>query len=139
MLRELERQVIGSDQLPSREATDWSARADEILRKWQVFREVLEILSSEAGIATQSTERLISLPGNNTNKSRKSRERRYPWEPVFQLWVKTGHTVGFSPEGPLMRILKVVHAALSIAPPNPDAVRQAIREFKKGGVQQTKK
>jgi hypothetical protein len=111
----------------------------EAQRKWEVFREVLKSLSDEASAAALSTERLMSLRGSKSDKTRKSKERQYLWEPIFQLLVDAGRTVGFSPTGPLMRILKMIHAALSIDPPNPDAVRQAFREFKMGGVQPTKK
>jgi hypothetical protein len=117
----------------------WKLFSEEAQRKWEVFWEVLESLSHETGAVAQSTKRLTALRGFNSDKTRKSKEPRYLWEPVFQLLVDVGRTVGASPKGPLMRILNVIHAALSIDPPHPDAVRQAFREFKAGGVQQTKK
>jgi hypothetical protein len=117
----------------------WKLSSEEAQRNWEVFWKVLESLSDEASAVTQSTKRLTALRGFNSDKTRKSKERRYLWEPVFQLLVDAGCKVGGTPKGPLMRILNVIHAALSVEPPHPDAVRQAFREFKTGGVQQAKK
>jgi hypothetical protein len=59
----------------------------------------------------------------------KSSERRYIWEPAIQLWSDLGHQVGYSENGPVMRIIQIFHEALGIKPPKRDAIRQVIRDF----------
>jgi hypothetical protein len=63
--------------------------------------------------------------------TRKSAERRFIWEPTFQLWVKLGRTVGYSPNGPIMRFIRTLHEALQIPEPKGGAVQQAIDDFLK--------
>ena len=64
----------------------------------------------------------------------KSVERREIWEPIFTLWRGLGKELGFTEGGPIMRVLQIMHVALELEPPNPYSVRQAIRDFKGGGV-----
>jgi hypothetical protein len=61
----------------------------------------------------------------------KSAERRFIWEPTFQLWVKLGRKVGYSADGPIMRFIRVVHEALEIPEPKGGAVQQAVDDFLK--------
>lgn len=62
--------------------------------------------------------------------SHKSPERIYIWEPALRLWKELGHPLGYSENGPIMRILRVLHEGLRLAPPRPGAVRQAINDRK---------
>ncbi|WP_404292118.1 hypothetical protein ACD578_07790 [Microvirga sp. RSM25] len=64
-------------------------------------------------------------PLSNTKKS----ERQYIWEPIFRFWIRTTQKVGYSEDGPIMRVLRIIHSTLGIAAPNADAVRQAIKDF----------
>jgi len=61
---------------------------------------------------------------------RKSRERRYIWEPFFQFWLEFGQPLRYSPDGPIMKSLRVIHAGLGIKEPVGTSVQQAINEFK---------
>jgi hypothetical protein len=68
---------------------------------------------------------------------RKSPERCLIWEPLFDLWVSEGSTLGFAEHGPIVRMLRAIHGGLSLAPPNLNSVKHAVGDFKKkGGVQQ---
>jgi len=66
---------------------------------------------------------------------KKSLERRALWEPIFELWHRRGKRLGFSENGPLMRVLRHIHLGLGLTGPSPASVRQAIRDFqRRGGV-----
>jgi hypothetical protein len=61
---------------------------------------------------------------------RKSIERGYVWEPIFKFWMSTGRELGYSHDGPIMRVLNVIHTGLEIDPPIAASVRHAIKDFK---------
>ena len=63
----------------------------------------------------------------------RSLERLHIWEPLFEVWEKLGRRVGFSANGPLIRLIRIFHEVLEIEPPPQDSVRTAINEHKKGG------
>ncbi|MBM1172659.1 hypothetical protein [Microvirga arabica] len=71
------------------------------------------------------------------NSSRKSLERVFLWEPTLEIFLQHGKDVGFSEHGPLMRILAAFHRAYGLEPPNPSAVKQLVRDFKKARVAQS--
>jgi hypothetical protein len=133
-----------------REGSNWAARPaqsnkaidrieaqlKEAQLKWSVFKYVLAVVASEADMASRGMGisayvRLKSHAKDNIANRKKSRERRLIWEPILDLWEAYGHHVGFTDDGPLMRIISTIHTALSIDPPSPDSVRQAIRDFNK--------
>jgi hypothetical protein len=91
-----------------------------------VFRRVLDIVAG-------GPRELLLTPGHCVNsaegfQTKKSAERLHLWEPIFQFWMR-GRKLGFSETGPLVSLLNKLHAAMGIPPPNPNAVRQAIRDF----------
>ena len=54
----------------------------------------------------------------------------------IELWHRRGNRLGFSENGPLMRVLRHIHLGLGLTGPSPASVRQAIRDFqRRGGVQ----
>ena len=67
-------------------------------------------------------EDVIDNPG-------KSLPRRVIWEPVLTFWRSRGRRVGYSPDGPVMRVLTIIHQQCGIEPPRPESVRQTIRNL----------
>ena len=103
-----------------------------IERKWATFVDILDWLEAETNSLVDDPAYLEKVSGARPTRGNKSRERFYIWEPIFDLWQASGRKVGFSPNGPLMRILNTVHAGLDIPAPSPASVHQAIRDFQKG-------
>jgi hypothetical protein len=104
--------------------------------KWVIFRDILENIETEARRTSADTERLRKIRRDyEASSARKSLEREYLWEPIFALWVASGRKIGFSEDGPIMRILRILHARMELPKPKPHSVRQAIRDYNKGGVQ----
>jgi hypothetical protein len=102
-----------------------------IERKWATFIDILDWLEAETNSLVGDPAYLKKVAGTRPTRGNKSRERFYIWEPIFELWRASGRKVGFSPKGPLMRILNTVHAGLGIPSPSAASVHQAVRDFQK--------
>ena len=113
-------------------------------RQWQHGLVRAEALCDDLGriqviaarLARNETALIKSrLTGADT---RKSPERRYIWEPFFQFWLEFGQPLRYSPDGPIMRSLRIIHAGLGIKEPVGTSVQLAINEFK-GKLRATKR
>jgi hypothetical protein len=105
-------------------------------KQWRAFTETLKLVEYEAEEHASDLEHFSKPVGGDTSSPlRKSPERHFLWEPLFRLWVGAGGKLRFSEYGPIVRILSSVHSAASLPPPNIHSVRQAVRDFNKGGVQ----
>ena len=86
----------------------------------------------------EQTARALSEDDSYLNRVRvsknpppgKTSERFYIWEPIVRLWIKLGHSLGYSEDGPIIRVLRHIHEGLTIDPPKPGAVRQMIDDLK---------
>lgn len=71
------------------------------------------------------------FPDHVIRESAKSLPRRVIWEPVLKLWRAQGRRLGYSRDGPIMRVLATIHGACGIEPPRAESVRQTIRDLQK--------
>jgi hypothetical protein len=129
---------------PSVTPKNYDFRAE--IMNYELHCEAAEMLAHTVQEALASIEQVVTPLAANPDQLRrwrydksmgpeksaatgKSAERRFIWEPTFELWVRLGHSVGYSENGPVMRFLRVVHEALGIPAPKGNAVRQAIDDF----------
>jgi hypothetical protein len=90
------------------------------------------VLSTLAERALNKDEALGTLErdlGIEDFNSTKSVERQLIWEPFLNFWAFLGHQVGYTENGPIVRVLRIIHAALGIERPRATSVRQVINDF----------
>jgi hypothetical protein len=63
--------------------------------------------------------------------SKKSPERMYIWEPLFEFWTFSGRDLGYSSDGPVMRVVRILHEVFGLDEPSGPSVRRALIDFKK--------
>lgn len=109
---------------------------DLLVRRWEHAEWRAEDLSNDLNRIQQAAARLAKDDAElkksrlSRAESRKSPERRIIWEPFFKFLTRWGHELRYSPDGPIMRALRIIHAGLEIEPPVGKSVQMAINEFK---------
>ena len=116
------RPLIESEPLMWHFEHEWpSLNSDSLIH----FLQMLEQTARELSRNKQYLDRV-----RVTKNARKNAERLYIWEPVLGLWTKLGNPLGYSENGPIMRVLRILHDGLMIDHPKPGAVRQTIDDQK---------
>jgi len=116
------RPLIEAEPLMWHFENEWpSLNSDSLIH----FLQMLEQTARELSRNKQYLDRV-----RFTKNAPKNAERLYIWEPVLGLWTKLGNPLGYSENGPIMRVLRILHDGLMIDHPKPGAVRQTIDDQK---------
>jgi hypothetical protein len=110
-----------------------SRETDEASARLSTLIQLLNSLDAGAEDLARDNSLLSFLRHAKPKSGPTSLENEHVWQPVFLLWSHTGHRVGYTENGPLMRIISVMHWASDIPAPSDGSVRSAIVAFNKGG------
>jgi hypothetical protein len=103
----------------------------EGIRCWETFEYVLETIASAPRSSSNTLMQSDKAMTYKISRGTKHPERFYLWEPIFTLWQTGDRRTRFSRSGPIMKILKALHAGLQLDPPNPDTVRDAVKGWQR--------
>jgi hypothetical protein len=99
-----------------------------------MFRDTLSILKVGVRILLENESYVRMLRSEDTNTSaRKSLYVKHIWEPVFRIWLQTGHCLTRRSTPRIVNILNPIHRALGLDEVSVDSVESAIKDFKSGG------
>jgi hypothetical protein len=99
----------------------------------------LATIASEAKFLVEDPARLRDARLDPESPSKKSLKRIHIWEPAMRAWERLGKRVAYSEGGPIVTLISMLHLAVGIEPPNANAIRQAVRDYQRGGARRMSK
>jgi len=96
------------------------------------LNEALELMESNASWLLSSPDilRRCRLMAEAEEGAHLSLERRKIWEPVTLLYYDCKKRVGIYRNGPVQKILRILHEGLGLKPPKAESVLRAIKDFR---------